>query len=261
VYFIINSILQGALMKYRLLFLSAVTAGGLTSQALAGSMGSVSPDWTRVVTVSVGPVFANAGETQTFYLAPNIEKTWFARKSTKALVAGEVFAGIQKSVTSQWLGQLGLALAATDKASLQGVIWDDADPEFDNYNYQYKVQNTRVAVKGKLLYDQGFWLIPWVNAGLGVGFNQASHYTNTPLIVEAIQTPDFANHTKTAFSWSVGAGVQVILNEHWQAGAGYEFADWGKSALGRAFGQTMNTGLTLKHLYTNGILFNLSYIA
>jgi hypothetical protein len=44
-------------------------------------------------------------------------------------------------------------------------------------------------------------------------------------------------------------------------GAGYEFADWGKSGLNRAAGQTLNTGLALNHLYTNGVLVNLTYVA
>lgn len=44
-------------------------------------------------------------------------------------------------------------------------------------------------------------------------------------------------------------------------GIGYEFADWGRSQLNRAPGQTLNSGLSLSHLYTNGFLFNLTYSA
>ncbi|HAT9492397.1 TPA: porin family protein, partial [Legionella pneumophila subsp. pneumophila] len=39
------------------------------------------------------------------------------------------------------------------------------------------------------------------------------------------------------------------------------FADWGKSELGRASGQTLNEGLKLNHLYTNGVVLNLTYVA
>ena len=59
----------------------------------------------------------------------------------------------------------------------------------------------------------------------------------------------------------MGAGVQKALNNHWQVGVGYEFADWGKSTLGRSLGQTLNTGLSLNYFYTNGVLFNLTYLA
>ena len=218
-------------------------------------------DWTWVASIDAGPIWARGGETQTFYLAPEIEKTYAARKSTNAIATGELFVGIQKSLTSQWLGQLGLAAATTGNARLQGVIWDDADPQFDNYSYQYKVRNTRVALKGKLLLDKGYWFMPWVSATLGVGFNRAYDFTNTPLIFEALPNNNFEDHTKTAFTYTLGAGVQKSINEHWQLGVGYEFADWGKSELGRALGQTMNSGLALNHLYTNGVLFNLTYIA
>ncbi|AOW59448.1 outer membrane protein [Legionella pneumophila] len=240
----------------------ATAASLLAGPALAGVIGDVAPkDWTWVGTLSAGPVWANAGDTQTFYLAPEIEKTYAAVKENNTFVAGEVFAGIQKTWPSQWLGQLGLALATTGNASLQGVIWDDADPEFNNHSYQYKVRNTRIAAKGKLLLDKSYWLIPWVSASLGVGFNQAREYSNTPLIFEALPNPNFTNHTKTALTYTLGAGVQKTLSHHWQAGVGYEFADWGRSELGRAFGQTMNSGLALNHLYTNGVLLNLTYIA
>ncbi|MGC1181959.1 hypothetical protein [Legionella sp.] len=54
-------------------------------------------------------------------MAPEIEKTYAATKSTNALAFGELFVGMQKSLTSQWLGQLGLAAATTGRAKLQGV--------------------------------------------------------------------------------------------------------------------------------------------
>jgi opacity protein-like surface antigen len=248
-------------MNQRLL-LSVATALALASQTFAGTMGPMpSIDWTWVGSFSAGPVWSRGGETQTFYLAPEIEKTYLARKSSNALASGELFVGLQRALSSQWSGQLGLALATTGNAKIQGVIWDDADPEFDNHSYQYNVQNTRVAVKGKLLLDKGYWLIPWVSASAGIGFNRADDFTNTPLIFEALPNADFSSHTKTAFTYTLSAGVQKTLNTNWQIGVGYEFADWGKSELGRAFGQTLNSGLALNHLYTNGLLLNLTYVA
>lgn len=249
-------------MKYRL-FLFITAAGVLGSTAFAGTMGPAVPskDWTWVSSIAAGPVWVRGGETQTFFLAPEIEKTYAARKSTNVLASGELFVGIQKTWSSQWLGQLGLAAATTGNAKLQGVIWDDAAPEFNNHSYQYKIRNSRIAVKGKLLLDKGYWLMPWVSASLGVGFNRAHDFTNTPLIFEALPNPNFTNHTKTAFTYTLGAGVQKSISEHWQLGVGYEFADWGKSELGRASGQTLNEGLKLNHLYTNGVVLNLTYVA
>ncbi|MCW8398836.1 porin family protein [Legionella sp. PATHC038] len=240
-----------------------LSASLTTSSALAGTMGPITqhPAWAWVGTVSVGPVWEDGGKTQTFYLAPDIEKTYAATKSTNTLFDGEVFLGLQKWLSQTLQGQLGVAVAATSNAKLSGHIWDDADPEFDNFTYEYKIQHTHVAVKGKLLADMGYWLIPWVSGSIGVGFNDAHAFHNTPLIFEALPNPNFASHTETAFSYTVGAGVQKALTSHWQVGVGYEFSDWGKSSLGRAEEQTENSGLTLNHLYTNGVLFNLTYIA
>ena len=235
----------------------------LAVSALAGTMGPVTaqPAWTWVGSFSAGPVWENAGSTQTFYLTPEIEKSYVTNQSTHTLFDGEVFLGVQKTLSQTLQGQLGLAVTATSNANLNGVIWDDADPQFNNYIYRYKIQHSHVAVKGKLLADAGLWLIPWVSGSIGVGFNDAHGYHSTPTLFEALPTPDFSSHTQNAFTYTVGTGVQKALNEHWQVGVGYEFADWGKSQLGRAAEQTLNNGLTLNHLYTNGVLFNLTYLA
>lgn len=214
-----------------------------------------------VATLSLGPVWENTGNTQTFYLAPNIEKTYAANHASHALIDGEIFLGIQKPLREKLDGQIGLAVATTGNASLSGNIWDDAQPQFNNYTYDYKVRHTHVAIKGKLLADRGYVVTPWVSGSLGVGFNQAHDFRNTPTISEAVVMSNFASNTATTITYTLGAGVQRRLSQHWQAGIGYEFADWGKSPLSRASGQTFNNGLSLSHLYTNGFLLNLTYSA
>lgn len=249
-------------MRYRL-FLFIAIVSMLASAAFARTANPVMPskDWTWVASIAAESVWARGGETQTFYLTPDIEKTYAANKSTNVLASGELFIGLQKSLNSQWLGQFGLAAATTGNAELQGVIWDDADPQFDNHSYQYKIRNSRLAAKGKLLLNRGDRAMPWVSASLGVGFNRAHDFTNTPLIFEALPNNNFTDHTKKSFTYTLGAGIQKSINKHWQLGVGYEFADWGKSELGRASGQTMNSGLALNHLYTHGVLWNLTYLA
>jgi opacity protein-like surface antigen len=242
----------------RKFFLIPLYIGFLSHAAVAGTMGS-EKSW--VASLSLGPAWENAGTTQTFYLAPDIEKSYVADKATNALFDGEVFLGIQKMLPYSLQGQLGLAVAATSNAALSGVILDDAGPEFNNYSYSYKIQHTHIAAKAKVLFDRGYWLMPWVSGSIGVGFNYAHSFENTPLIYEAIPTPNFTSEMKTSFTYTVGAGVQKALSQQWQVGVGYEFADWGQSSLGRASGQTLNSGLSLNHLYTNGLMFNLTYVA
>lgn len=73
---------------------------------------------------------------------------------------------------------------------------------------------------------------------------------NNIKLLDNFQRSDFTSHTQTT----------LVLNTHWQAEVGYEFADWVKSSLGRAREQTQNSGFALNHLYTNGFLFNLTHI-
>ena len=214
-----------------------------------------------VATVSLGPVWESAGNTQTFYLDPTIEKTYAANPVSHALLDGEIFLGIQKPLKDKLDGQIGLAVATTANAGLSGDIWDDADPQFNNYTYNYQVRHTHIALKGKLLADRGYVLTPWISGSVGIGFNQAHDFSNKPSISQAVAMPNFSSNTQTSFTYTVGAGVQKALNQHWQLGVGYEFADWGGSQLGSASGQTVNNGLSLSHLYTNGFLFNLTYVA
>ena len=250
-----------------LLFLSISTAnaGGLSSsvddknQVPSGWLSKIASTW--VATVSFGPVWENSGTTQTFFLAPGIEKTYVADKSFHALPEGELFLGIQKLLPKQLVGQLGLLVATTGNAILSGDVWDDADSNFNNYTYTYKVKNTRVSIKGKVLADKGYIVAPWISGSIGVGFNQAHNFTNTPTLEQAVAISNFTNNTTTALTYTLGAGIQRYIDNHCQVGIGYEFADWGKSQLGRQSSQILNSGPAMNHLYTNGFLVNLTYVA
>lgn len=245
----------------KLFLIGSLAASALSGIASAGTMGPVVPEWRWLGSVSAGPVWTdNPGQLQTFFLTPEIEKTYVPAKSSSTVGDVELLLGAQNAIYPNLLAQFGLAVGITGNAGLAGIIWDDADPQFDNYLYRYRVQHTHVAAKGKLLADMGYWVMPWVSASIGVGFNDAHSYTNTPLIFEAIENPNFRSHTTTAFTYTVGAGLQKAIGENWQVGAGYEFADWGKSRLGRAPAQTLGQGLRLNHLYTNGVMFNLTYL-
>ncbi|MCL9683985.1 outer membrane protein [Legionella maioricensis] len=228
---------------------------------MAGTMGEVPNSWARVITLSAGPAWTDSGDTPTFFLAPEIEKTYNAAQNTSTLFDGEVFLGVQHSLNAVISGQIGLAVAATTSTTINGEIWDDADPQFNNLVYSYKINHAHVAVKGKLLADMGYMAIPYVSGSVGVGFNRAHNFNNTPIIFEALPNPNFASNTETAFSYTVGIGLQKAITPNWQVGAGYEFADWGKSQLGLALGQTLGNGLAQDHVYTNALMFNVTYLA
>ncbi|MDF1684221.1 MAG: porin family protein [Legionellaceae bacterium] len=216
--------------------------------------------------VSLGAAWSQpGGDAQTFYLNPTIEKGYHPTTNSKGMPNVEVFLGTQKSLDTPALGQvsgqLGLVVATTGNANMNGVIWDNAEPQFNNYSYNYQVRNTRIGLKGKALLEKNKKIFPYVSGSVNVGFNRASDFTNTPLTFTALLNENFAGNTETAFTYTVGAGLQTPLSCHIHAGVGYEFLDFGKSKLDRAPGQTMNSGLASNHLYTHGVLANLTYMS
>lgn len=241
------------------LMMSTSLIGG---SAVAGTMGQITQsqsDWAWVGAISAGPVWAKGGNTQTIFITPEIGRTYVATHSTQTLFDGEAFLGVQKTLTPTLQSQLGLAVGYTAPLKLTQDVWDGDISDYNNYVSQYKIQHTHLAMKGKLLMDAGYWVTPWVSGSLGVGFNRAYGFHSDAVIFEALPTSDFSSHTQTAFTYTLGAGVQKTLNNHWQVGVGYEFADWGKSRLGPTATQTQNSGLSLNHLYTNGVLFNVTF--
>lgn len=214
-----------------------------------------------VATLSAGPAWENAGQTKTFYLNPNIKKTYAANNPNNTIASGELFLGMQRALKPQWAVDLGVAVATITNVSLAGEVWDDANSEFNNSNYTYKVQDTRIAIKGKLLKDLPLHALKsYVSASCGLSFNNASNYQAWPIIEEELPSPNFQDHATTSFTYSIGLGFQRPINKHWQIGVGYEFTDWGNNQLSAAPGQTIGTGLALSHLYTNGLIFSINYL-
>jgi len=163
-------------------------------------------------------------------------------------------------LTQPVMAQLGLVVAWSGDADVSGDVWEDANPNFNNFNYAYKINHTYVALKARLVAEFDYVLEPYVSGSLGVGFNRAYNYAETPKIPEEVPAPSFAAYTKTAFSYTLGVGLQKPIMSHLQAAVGYEFSDWGQNQLGRAVGQTMNQGLSSKHMYAQQVQCSLFYI-
>lgn len=246
-------------MKNMCLFFLGIVCSSIAVADISEAIDARAPTWIGML--AAGPVWNSSGKTQTLFIAPQVENTYTASSSTQGFAVGEIFVGMQQQAAPKILTRLGLMLVTTGSASLSGMIWDNAEPIFANHSYQYHIQHSAVAVEGFVLLDNGYWMMPWVSASIGVGFNRAHGFQNISLIYEALPSTNFTNHTQTAFSYTLGVGGQKKVTDHWEMGIGYEFSDWGRSELGPTKGQTINTGLSLHHLYTNGFLLNVTYIA
>lgn len=214
-----------------------------------------------VITLSVGPVWYQAGKTQTLTLYDDFLNTYVAGNTNKPLTSGELFIGLQHTLTPTIFGQLGLAYSMATSALPNGDIWETADPEFNNLTYQYKIEHKQLSLKG-LLFSAPIHKVyqPYMGASLGVGFNESTHFSQTPKLVEIVSSPNFQSHQQTVFSYTLSAGVRRFIAKHWQIGAGYEFGDWGRSALSETADQTQSGALTVSHVYTHQLQLSVTYL-
>jgi hypothetical protein len=214
------------------------------------------------VSLSAGPGWTNAGASQTIALEPDVINTYVPDNLTNSHVIanGELFLGIQKSFFEHVQSQFGLALYASSHANLDGYIQVDGDPNFQNYEYSYKIGHEHLALKTKWIAENPLTMNPYLSASLGIGLNHSYDFSINPLISQEVPPPEFKSHTKVAFSYSIGAGFQHIINCHYSIALGYELVSWGTSSLNHADGQTSGHGPRLSNLYTQGLVFNVSYI-
>lgn len=226
--------------------------------------------WSSIITVSGGPSWATPGQNQYIYpmspvyinnfnpnLPPNYYLYFTHDSPTTILANGEIFFGLQRAINPQMIGQLGLGVAGVSDAKVTGDV--NLNGLLNVYTYDYKVNHARVELKGKLIGSAFTPVQPYLSGSFGIAFNNAHDYRALSINQFLFPAPWFASNTTYAFAYSVGAGVQKMLNRNWQVGVGYEFADLGKSYLG-GDGVNITKGPRLTHLYNNQLLFSVSYL-
>lgn len=231
--------------------------------AFAGTMGitQIGGEWAQVVTISAGPSWIRGGKTQTLSLEPQLQKTYTVERNTNVIPQGELFYGLQHKVFDKFCGQIGLAIGALGNAWISGDVWEDANPNFNNYSYSYKVNHSHLLLKGKLLTEVKYQVQPYFTAGAGVGLNNAHSFKIVPKLYEEVPAPPFSSKRTAAFTYSLGLGMQRPIDSNWIVGFGYEAVIWGHSQLGRAPGQTIGHGPSSNRLFSNELQLNISYIA
>lgn len=215
-----------------------------------------------VVMLSAGPGWVGNHATQNISFEPDLDYGFDGRSTSKTLLNGEIFLGFQHFLTKRLQGELGLAFAGSSNAQFYGDVWVDANPNLNDFNYQFNIDHAHVSVKEKVLFQMlaPQDVIPYVSGSIGVGFNYSHHFQITPKIYEQLPPTNFNANTTTALTYTLGVGLQKILSAHWQVGVGYDFADWGKSQFDRAPEQQINTGLTLSHVYIHALMVNVTYL-
>lgn len=232
-------------MKGKLLGLGI--AGLFSMSAVAGSMGNIGVDdeeelrtstCNKVITLSLGPAWYNNEQTvvrnvfPATVFFPELAHTYVPRDTSGILGSGELYFALARPLDKQVSGQFGLAVAYSGNGKQKGFL-NVGRPIIGSYDYSYKQTNARIAFKGKLVSDWVYWARPYISGSAGVGFNRSWDYVTSHRILGIASQPSFSQKTVTAFSYTAGIGLQGNITPEWQIGVGYEFADWGKSSLGK----------------------------
>ena len=176
----------------------------------------------------------------------------------------DIQAGHRWNRDNQWIPSFALALRYQHifKNNISGMVTQYSDPEFTNYSYTWGVSADVLSLYFKLdlvLYGR---LMPYVDMGLGVSFNQSHAYNETALPnVMARYSPDFASKTSNQFTYNVGAGLDYLLTTNLIMSAGYSYQSFG--TLSSGYGQNPNWGNTqikLGKIYSNMGFIGISYL-
>lgn len=239
-----------------------LTGLGLAFSFAAVASDEVLPDdlptlWTSIVTFTGGIAWSAAGQNLYLYpFAPPNYQYFNYNSQTSTMASGELFFGLQNPVSQGILGELGLGIAGMSDATVSGYA--NVDGSVDAYSYSYKVNHSRVELKGRLIGYTMQPVQPYISGSFGVAFNNAHDYRPVLLNPTIIYPFQFDSNVAVAFPYTVGAGIQALLSQHWIIGVGYQFADLGKSYL-NGDGVYLAKGLRLTHFYTNEVLLNMSY--
>ncbi|KTC92227.1 hypothetical protein [Legionella cincinnatiensis] len=203
--------------------------------------------------VEINEVITNAYQTNT---KTNWQGFW-------AVGANHTF---EKSWFSFYQLSLGIAGYFFELGQVKGTEFPFINEGFfDTLNYNFHAKSSSLMVEGKAIYSK-YVLKPYVLVGIGPSWNRFYTYHEKPTepSLSAAPAVHFNNHTKETFSYELGAGLDYLLwndTQHqlqYHASVGYQYFNLDKGALGYSLVQTSKDRLTVKNLYTQGIVFTLA---
>jgi len=204
----------------------------------------------------------NAGFNKTF---PMINESFYVYHGdfdnhTQGILG--LFVGSDYQLQSNWHMQLGLAYNQSLSFHTTGTIFQGADVQSaDNYEYSYNTVSRQFMLVGKFQKDAKLGWHPYGLVGVGASFNSTKSW-NTTVPPFLTFTPEFKSKTNSAFTYQLGLGVDIDVYPQLRAGLGYRFADLGRNDLGNGTIDvvSINDNLKQKHVYTNNLIAELTYL-
>ena len=175
--------------------------------------------------------------------------------------AAGVLLGLEKQLSSNLLGQLGVSYYTSNNLQIQGDINQFADPIFNNLTYKYNINTQRVMLETKLLTTIRTIYHPYVTAGLGEAINKAYGYNEMPVSSDAVpMVPGFNDRRQHLIAGIAGLGLDVDITPNLRLGGMYRYLALNKAGLGTSPLQDGNQTLINSPLQGNEFLLQLSYL-
>ncbi len=258
-------------MRLGLVAFSLASTCLCSSISFAGESGikSFAPAYRPVITAFGGYASINAGSSGTFIGTDDNVFIYRASSDGNNDGFGGGFLGIEHALPWYNLfGQLGVEYSYFGAVNVNGVHTVGIEPGTSTlYTYGYNYQTQQVLASAKLLATAYQIYHPYVSAGIGAAFNKMSHYRALAAEVGSLNlTPGFSGHTESDFSYSVGAGIDVDVNQNFRVGLGYRFSGFGDASLTHGaiminnYAYPVPFTLRANDAYANQLIAHISYV-
>ncbi|MCX7118259.1 MAG: outer membrane beta-barrel protein [Legionellales bacterium] len=240
--------------------------------ATAGELGPLTPParFRPVVTLTGGAAWINTTQSQTFSGTDGELFAYHRNNSNHTTGLVGAFLGIEHPLQNpNFLVQAGLEYTYFGGANVGGLNSVGIEPNTSTlYQYNYHIQTQQALVVAKLLTTMHDVFHPYVSVGLGGAFHQASSFATSSTETGSLNlTPNYENRSQSAFSYSVGLGLDTNISERVRLGFGYRFSGFGEASLGKGqielnqYAFPVPFGLNTSPLYANQFIAQLSYLA
>lgn len=258
-------------MRSGITVLSIAGAFLYSSLAISGESGIRSMLSTYRPVISLTGGYANMDATGKAYFLGD-DETVFAYDSKANSRNGGViggFLGMEHSLP--WYGllaQLGLEYNYFTPLQIHGEHTVGMELDYSTlYHYHYQFQSQQLLASLKILATNDKALHPYVQVGLGTAWSRVGRFSATTDDVGSINlTPSFNEHTRSEFSYNLGAGLDFDMSQNVRIGFGYRFSGLGNASLtgGRIsmgdFSTSVPFAVGVHHAGEHQLIAQLSYV-
>lgn len=144
--------------------------------------------------------------------------------------------------------------------NLSGNIEQYSLPAFTTYHYKATVSPNLFALLGKLDLYRYRSVMPYVSFGLGIGFSGIERYSETAFSSNgARNSPGYLPNTNVNFAYTLGFGLDYVINHQLWLSLGYDYVDFGNLKSGRGVATWSGDDLKFGNLSSNTLLLSVIY--